>query len=68
MSSRIAAIAGLKRVHIASMANVPRARAASMIRCVSSTVELNDFSTSRALPASMTASAMSVCCVCGVAM
>ncbi len=67
IASRMAATPGLNLVHIASMTKVPLARAASMMRVVSWTEAVKDFSTNSALPASIAARAIGVCCGCGVA-
>ena len=67
-SSRIRAIAGWKRVHIASIANTPVSSASAAISRVAPGVTVNAFSTSTALPARRAASATARCCGCGVAM
>jgi hypothetical protein len=50
------------------MANTPRLRAAWTISSAPGTVAAKVFSTRIALPTSIAASAISLCCGCGVAM
>ena len=68
ITSLIASAVGRKRVHIASIAKTPFARAAATTRSASAAVFVNDFSTSTGLPASMASSACSAWNDCGVAM
>ena len=58
---------GRKRVHIASMRNVPRDRAADTSDSASPASSVNGFSTSTALPASIASVAAETCIGCGVA-
>ena len=57
---------GRYRVHIASIANTPAARAAAAISAPSAAEMANGFSTSTCLPAAIACSATSLCAECGV--